>query len=109
VGSEVIFALRHNREFGPVITMGVGGVVALNDIRSHAKAYIRYATIEAGSGTALTSATASISPPARPLTPSMRTYWIQVSPTLARSNPVPPPLRRAATPSSIAWSSTTRS
>ncbi len=26
VGSEVIFALRHNREFGPVITMGVGGV-----------------------------------------------------------------------------------
>lgn len=26
VGSEAIFALRHNREFGPVITMGVGGV-----------------------------------------------------------------------------------
>ena len=25
-GSEVIFALRHNREFGPVLTMGVGGV-----------------------------------------------------------------------------------
>ncbi|MGI5862959.1 MAG: acetate--CoA ligase family protein [Myxococcales bacterium] len=26
VGSEAIFALRHNREFGPVITMGIGGV-----------------------------------------------------------------------------------
>ena len=29
--------------------VGVGGAVALNDIRSHAKAYIRHATIEAGS------------------------------------------------------------
>ncbi len=25
-GSEVLIALRHNREFGPVITMGVGGI-----------------------------------------------------------------------------------
>lgn len=25
-GSEVLFGLRHNREFGPVLTMGVGGV-----------------------------------------------------------------------------------
>ncbi|HPC84236.1 MAG TPA: acetate--CoA ligase family protein [Thermoanaerobaculaceae bacterium] len=25
-GSESIFALRHNREFGPVVTMGIGGV-----------------------------------------------------------------------------------
>lgn len=25
-GSESIFALRHNREFGPIVTMGVGGV-----------------------------------------------------------------------------------
>lgn len=25
-GSEVLFSLRHNREFGPVITMGVGGI-----------------------------------------------------------------------------------
>lgn len=28
VGSEALFALRHNREFGPVITMGVGGIDA---------------------------------------------------------------------------------
>ncbi|HEY3450187.1 MAG TPA: acetate--CoA ligase family protein [Myxococcales bacterium] len=25
-GSESIFALRHNREFGPVVTMGIGGI-----------------------------------------------------------------------------------
>ncbi|MEN9773450.1 MAG: hypothetical protein RL322_520, partial [Pseudomonadota bacterium] len=45
----------------PKPAMGVGGAVSLNDIRSHAQAFIRYATIEAGSVSVIATEDAHIS------------------------------------------------